>query len=204
MKLAKLHRAVIRRDRDSREGSTASACSALESRHRNGFTLIETMTSVAIIAVLAASAMPTYSSFLRNSEIRSATDSIAYGLRVARKEAIKRNAVVSFTIAAEGGSPTWAVKQASDDSAIQSSSAQEIGAHIKVVAKPTEAASVAFSPLGMVMADTAEGATIQQLAIASTTSEGTQPLQINIDGKYIRVCDPSPLLAPPNPRACSK
>src|SRR4029434_8471795 len=138
MKPAKLHRAVIKRDRDSCEASTASACSVSRSRHCNGFTLIETMTSVAIIAVLTASAMPTYSSFLANSEIRSATDSIAYGLRVARKEAIKRNAVVSFTIAAEGGSPSWAVKQAGDDSVIQSSAAQEIGAHIKVVAKPTE------------------------------------------------------------------
>lgn len=160
------------------------------------------MTSVAIIAVLAASAMPAYLSFLRNTEIRSATDSIAYGMRVARKEAIKRNTVVSFTIAAEGGSPSWAVKQASDDSVIQSSSAQEIGAHIKVVAKPTEAVSVAFSPFGMAMADTADGASIRQLAIASTTSEGAHTLQINVDGKYIRVCDPSPQLVQPNPRAC--
>lgn len=202
MKPAKLHRAVIKRERDSREASTASARSVSGSRHYNGFTLIETMTSVAMIAVLAASAMPTYSSFLRNSEIRSATDSIAYGLRVARNEAIKRNAVVSFTIAAEGGSPSWAVKQASDDSVIQSSSAQEVGAHIKVVAKPTEAVSVAFSPFGMAMPDTADAATIQQLAIASTTPEGAHTLQINVDGKYIRVCDPSPLLVPPDPKAC--
>ena len=59
------------------------------SRHRNGFTLIETMTSLAIMAVLTASAVPVYSHIVGNSEIRSATDSIAYGLRVARNEAIK-------------------------------------------------------------------------------------------------------------------
>jgi type IV fimbrial biogenesis protein FimT len=146
--------------------------------------------------------MPSYSNILRNSEIRSATHSIAYGLRVARNEAIRRNAVVTFSLAADGGGLGWAIKQASDDSVIQSSSAQEIGAHIKVVAEPTEAVSVAFSPFGMAMPDAADAATIRQLAIASTTPEDAHTLKINIDGNYIRVCDPSPLLLRPDPRAC--
>ena len=161
------------------------------------------MTSVAIMAVLAASAVPVYSSILGNSEIRSATDSISYGLRVARNEAIKRNAVVTFDLAATAdGRPGWTVRQVNDDSMIRSNSVQEIGVHVNVVAKPAAAVSLAFSPFGMAMSDASDATIIQQLVIGTTTEGSAHPLQINVNGKYVRVCDPSSPRTAQNPTGC--
>jgi type IV fimbrial biogenesis protein FimT len=165
--------------------------------------LIEAMTAVAIGAVLTAITVPYCSTILRNSEIRSTTESIVYGLRLARNEAIRRNGVVTFALVAGGDSPSWAVKQVSDGSTIQTSSAQEDKAYVSVVAKPTAARSVTYNPFGRVIQDDADAPAIEQLAISSATAAGARPLQITVDGmRGIRTCDPSSLLVAPDPRAC--
>jgi len=161
------------------------------------------MTTVAIAATLAVMATPSFTRMLCNSEISSTTELIAGGLRVARNEALKRNAVVTFTLIAGDGSPSWAVKQVSDDSVIQTYSAQEGGTHVRVTTKPAAAALVTFNPFGMVVPDAGGTPTIQQLAVSSTIAADARKLQINVDATHgIHVCDPSPLLVPPDPRAC--
>ena len=171
-----------------------------------GFTLIELAIALAIAALLMMLAMPSFSAFLRNSEIRSTTESIVNGLRVARSEAVRRNQTVSFTLVAGGGSPSWTVGQVSDNSVIQTYSAQEGAANVSVFAQPAAAASVAFNRLGRVVPVAVGTPTIQQLTIRSTIEADARVLQIYVDGVHgIRMCDPSPLLAtstPPDPRAC--
>ncbi len=171
-----------------------------------GFTLVELTIALAIAALLTMLAMPSFSAFLRNGEIRSTTESIVNGLRVARSEAVRRNQTVSFTLLAGGGSPTWTVRQVSDNSVIQTYSAQEGGANVRVLAQPAAAASVAFNRLGRIVPVAVGTPTIQQLAISSTMAADARTLQIYVDGVHgIRMCDPSPLLAtmvPPDPRAC--
>ena len=172
----------------------------------SGFTLVELAIGLTIAALLTMLAMPSFTTFLRNSEIRSTSESIVNGLRVARSEAVRRNQTVSFTLVAGAGSPSWAVKQVRDDSPIQTYSAQEGGAHIKVVAQPAAAVSVAFNRLGRVVPVAVGTPAIQQLAISSAIAADARTLQIYVDGVHgIRMCDPSPLLAalsPPDPRAC--
>ena len=61
---------------------------------KNGFTLIELMIGLSIVALLFMLAMPNYRQFMANTRIRSAAEAVAEGLHVAQTSAIKRNAQV--------------------------------------------------------------------------------------------------------------
>ena len=168
-----------------------------------GFTLIEIMVAGVIASVMMMLALPSFTTFLRNAEIRSTADSIANGLRTARTEAIRRNLPVSFTLVGEAGTPSWVVVQLSDKSTIQSYSAREVGANTAVITRPEAAVNVAFNGLGRVVPDTTN---LEQLDIDSVNASGARRLRILIDdARGIRMCDPSPALAalgPKDARAC--
>lgn len=172
-----------------------------------GFTLIELMIALVIAALLVMLAVPSFSSYLRDSEIRSTTESVANGLRVARTEALRRNLAVGFTLVGGPGSASWTVNQVSDNSLIQTYSKQEGGNHTAVTIQPATAISVIFNGLGRI-APAAAGATpnLQQLDIGSILAPDARSLRIYVDDAHgLRMCDPSPALAtlvPPDPRAC--
>ena len=72
---------------------------------QRGFTLIEVMVVVAIIAILLSVAAPSLVAFQRNSELRSTASSFLAAMQAARVEAMKRG-VDTYMIPAAGGS--WA------------------------------------------------------------------------------------------------
>ncbi len=63
-----------------------------------GFTLVELIVAIAIVAILMTLAAPNLSLWIRNTKVRTAAESIQTGLHVARAEALKRNAVVRFQL----------------------------------------------------------------------------------------------------------
>ncbi|MBI2731770.1 MAG: GspH/FimT family pseudopilin [Aquabacterium sp.] len=63
-----------------------------------GFTLIELMVGLTILAFLLMSSVSSMSDWIRNSQIRSAAESIITGLNTARAEAVKRNTTVRFQL----------------------------------------------------------------------------------------------------------
>ncbi|MES2878897.1 MAG: GspH/FimT family pseudopilin [Pseudomonadota bacterium] len=56
----------------------------------NGFTLIELMVTIALVAILLAVAAPSLSTFQRNAELTSFSNSMLAGINAARGEAMKR------------------------------------------------------------------------------------------------------------------
>lgn len=63
-----------------------------------GFTLIEMLLAITIVALLVGLGAPSLGDYLANSRIASATQSLHAGLSTARAEAIRRNEPVQFVM----------------------------------------------------------------------------------------------------------
>ena len=71
-------------------------------KHIRGFTLVEMMAAIAILALLTAAAIPSMRTFVANAHIRGTAEDMRAGLDFARSESIRRNAVVSFVLNGNG------------------------------------------------------------------------------------------------------
>lgn len=78
-----------------------------------GFTLIEAMVTVAMIAVLLAIAAPSLSGFLASQRVRSGSFDVYASLVYARSEAIKRHANVSLVAPTTDWSTGWTIEDGS-------------------------------------------------------------------------------------------
>lgn len=68
--------------------------------HR-GFSLVELIVGLAILALLVTLGVPQYATFLANARLRATAEGINNGLNLARAEAVKRNARVELVLTDE-------------------------------------------------------------------------------------------------------
>jgi type IV fimbrial biogenesis protein FimT len=77
---------------------------------QRGFTLVELMITLTLIAVLLVLALPSFSSSRLNTVLRTSANNLLAGTHLARAEAIKRNSPVTMCVSADGlacGSGDW-------------------------------------------------------------------------------------------------
>ncbi len=67
-------------------------------RKNTGFTLIELIVTISVVAILASIAIPNYTSLIRSNSITAATNELVSSLLLARSEALKRSNTVSVCI----------------------------------------------------------------------------------------------------------
>ena len=77
-----------------------------------GFTLLELMVTLAVSAILMFVAVPSFVSFIRNSQMTTQANAFFTDLSLTKSEAVKRNARVSICASADSitcsGSTNWA------------------------------------------------------------------------------------------------
>ena len=65
---------------------------------QHGFTLVELMIGVVLLAIVLAIGGPSFATWLQNTQIRSMSEAMQNGIHLARAEAVRRNAQVRFQL----------------------------------------------------------------------------------------------------------
>jgi type IV fimbrial biogenesis protein FimT len=190
-----------------------------------GFSLVELMMGIMIMAILVSLAMPGLRDMLRNAEVRNAAEAVADGLQRARAEAVARNTNVEFVLGTEfvpgtgfvaGTASSWVVRAVNaPNPPIESRSGSEGSGNATVTAlaadlpvtvpatfdSTTAATTVTFNNFGGTLTTNADG-TPALARVDVTAPQATQRLRITIEiGGAPKMCDPG--LAPgSSPRAC--
>ncbi len=92
----------------------------LPPRTRRGFSLVEVMVTIALLALLLSLAAPAFGTWTRNAQVRTVSDSLQNGLRFAQAEAVRRNRQIAFfrtnsqdcttAAASSADGPHWAIR----------------------------------------------------------------------------------------------
>jgi type IV fimbrial biogenesis protein FimT len=164
----------------------------MRARFAAGMTLIELLIGFALIGVLLALGVPSFSAWMQNMQIRNAADSVFNGLQLARANAVQRNKSVTFTMA--GPDSSWTVTidtpSALESATVQTRSATE-GTPNAVIA--TTAPAISFNGLGAT--NLAAAATIQVTnptggaCGAGTTNMRCLNVTVAVGGQ-VKMCDP--------------
>ena len=142
-----------------------------------GFTLIEAMVSIAVMLVLVAIAVPSFKNASLGSQLRSSANDLVASVLLARSEAIKRNAMVTMCMSADGEDCTasggweqgWIVMIGDDKLRVQGSAPSGLRISAGAVT------SLSFQPIG------AGGAAATFTVCRATPSVGGEERVITLD-----------------------
>ena len=117
-----------------------------------GFTLVELVVTLAVLAILVTLAIPSFTSMIQNSRSAALANSMVMGLNAARSEAVKRNVLVDLCPSTDGATcmaaPDWTVGwivQQNGGAVIQAWAAPDAGA---VIVQAGGAAVIQFNGSG--------------------------------------------------------
>lgn len=198
------------------------------SESQSGFTLIELVITLAIVGILLALAMPGFSAWMQNVQIRNTAESFLNGLQVAKSQAVRSNSNVQFivtdsnptaasvtSVVADANGGNWLVRELQTDATgvivmnfIQGRPRAEGSANATVA---SGLACFEFTPLGRLnLAPNAPCLAPAGLADAngniviavdnSGSYTGKRPMQINVSlGGQVLMCDPDATAKAANP-----
>jgi type IV fimbrial biogenesis protein FimT len=191
--------------------------------HRRGFTLIELMIGLALMALMLTLAMPSFSTMLQNAKVRKMAESFVNGLQSARTEAVKRNQTIEFVLTTDETGPdevasytkdtsgrNWAirVRDGADYTFVESESGNETSNN-PVTVTSTGAGfdgAVTFTGLGTTTLSNNVSFDIENpVGGACKTASGDEVIRclrvvVTTSGR-VRMCDPS-IIAVGDTRAC--
>ena len=158
-----------------------------------GFTLIELMIGLTMVAIMMTLALPQYGTYVQNTKIRNAAESVLNGLQFARSEAVMRNTNVQFVLGTGSG---WTVSVVSPVETLQSRMSEQGSVGVTVNPSPANATTVTFNSLGRVTANAGGSNSLTQVAF-DVPPEALSPalsrdLNVTISpGGRVRMCDPN-------------
>ena len=161
-----------------------------------GFTLVELLIGMVILAILMLFALPTFRDFMGNTRIRNTADSIANGIRLTQVEAIKRNRIVTFVIDPAVG---WSIVDPDPDPALGGPVTDEpfsdTSGQVVVAPNPAGTVKLTYSPLGQFLTPINPddlSPVMTSVRVTSSAMAAPHDLRVVADpafGVGIRVCD---------------
>ncbi|VTU33978.1 Verru_Chthon cassette protein D [Variovorax sp. SRS16] len=140
---------------------------------QRGFTLVELIVTITVLAMILAMAMPTVANWTGNTRIRNVADSLQNGLQIARAEAVRRNQSMSFWLVAVGDPTTL-----SNDCTLSSTSGSWVVSINSPVGHCADAPSTTSSP--MLVTGRASGGGITVAAFQADNA--TAGMAVTFDG----------------------
>jgi type IV fimbrial biogenesis protein FimT len=169
-----------------------------------GFTLVEMIAAILILAILAAIAAPSFQTAISNAAVKGNAESIYQGLQIARSEAVRQNLKAHIDINSD---KSWAVvAETSPITTIQTKPATEgSGGGISLAFTPATATRVTFNALGRATPNTNGSTQLSQIDISSSGTTTTRRIVISgvsgaTAGGQLTLCDPA--AATGDPKAC--
>lgn len=188
-----------------------------------GFTLIELLVTITVLAILLALAAPSFSVWIKNSEVRASSDALQNGLRTAQAEALRRSRQTVFSLTNNSSPQTsltatlngkyWSINtvaitgQATDLPAfIESGVIGTSGSGVQIAGPP----SICFSSLGRLVVNASPGVSGSDCTAANiparyvvSTAGSDRSLEVRVAvGGQVRMCDPSKTLSATTPDGC--
>jgi len=192
-------------------------------RPPGGFTLIELMVTLSVMAVLMALAMPSVLAWIANSRVRTVSDALQNGLRAAQAEAVRRSRTAVFSLtndtapqtrltAAANGSH-WSINFVASSTLDTAGVATFVEAGVLTGAGAgvsiSGPAAICFNPLGRLVAHTSTGVSGATCSLASapvydiTLASSDRPLRVVVSlGGQVHLCDPARTLSSSTPDGC--
>ncbi len=172
-----------------------------------GFTLIELLVAIAILGVLTSMALPAFQGMVASMRVRSTAESFNQGLQLARSEAIKRNARISFRFPATNGDAagSWEVCASVSASTtytcpsadvIQRKSSAEGSQNVTITPTPSGSTMTTFTGMGRQFTNLSalnnpDGtAEVTKIVFSSAETSKTYQVQITSAGNS-KMCDPA-------------
>lgn len=170
---------------------------------QKGVTLIELMIGLTILGILVMAALPSYTAWIQNTQIRTATESVLNGMQLARAEAVRRNTNVRLVF---GAASSWTVSVPGTGEQIQARTSGEGSQNVTVTRTPAATTTITFNSLGRVVANADASASITQVDLdvppTILAASASRELRIVVSaGGNVRMCDPNVTDAT-DPRKC--
>lgn len=190
-----------------------------------GFSLMEMLFALAMVSLLLMLGLPSYQTWIQNTKIRTAAESIFNGMQLAKAEAIRRNVNVGFYLVdsmtsscqADGTSSNWIVSLQNPNGSCNAAPSDSVAPQIIQKRDAAEGATeglviisapaplnatpdqIVFTPLGR---GNSSGTQFSQIDVSfSPAVAGIRPLRVQIGvGGSIKMCDPNALGS--DPRRC--
>jgi type IV fimbrial biogenesis protein FimT len=190
---------------------------------RQGFTLIELMVGLAILSLLLAAAAPAVTTWIANAKVRTVSDSLQVGLRVAQAEAARRYRQTVFFRTASGACDNtatasatgnfWAVKTIAllpgdEVEVVQCGALLETGNNITVTgpvpvcfSTAGRYSAVADPGIGGSTACTVDASGSAVFDISGTGSNRALSVRVSLAGS-VRLCDKAKTFSASTPDGC--
>ncbi|WP_024301937.1 GspH/FimT family pseudopilin [Pseudogulbenkiania sp. MAI-1] len=164
-----------------------------------GFTLTEMLITLALMAIVLALAVPSFSTWLMNHQIRNAADTAMASLQLARAEAIRTNTSVRLSFDAST-KKIWQITRVDTSAVLQQKNFAEDAPKVTITPTPSTVTTITFNGLGRI----SDATPLTQLDFDSTTipAADSKDMRITLQtGGAMKLCDPN-VTSSTDPRKC--